>query len=293
MTLLFAAALVGVLHVHHAPSHDSDAPFGEVLAAAFANQLDFVVLTEHADPEIDGGALPAAERAGTYTGPDGRRLRVMVGVELGTRDGHLLAYAVSGLVPATDRPGRDVIADIHAAGRFAVVPHPFTFGGWDDWDADFDGIEVHNNASAYRKMYGPLLPFRLIWSAFDRDAVLFHMLERPDEELGRWDELLAAGRNVVAFSGTDTHQNASILGWQLDPYDSMFGLVHTVCPEVPLEPAFLWEVLRSGQCWIRYRLFEAHAEDAQEVRFPSGQLEWQLDDGARVLEVRNPIIAEP
>src|SRR5262245_21731798 len=46
---LALAALVGVLHVHHAPSHDSDAPFEDVLAAADSAGLDFVVLTEHAD----------------------------------------------------------------------------------------------------------------------------------------------------------------------------------------------------------------------------------------------------
>lgn len=293
MTLLVAAALVGVLHVHHAPSHDSDAPFEEVLQAAFANRLDFLVLTEHADPEIGSGALPAAERAGTYTSPDGRPLLVMVGVELGTRDGHLLAYAVPELVPATDRSAGDVIADIHAAGGFAVVPHPFTYGGWQAWDAPFDGIEVHNNASAFRQLYGPLLVFRIAWSAVDRDAVLASMLRRPRVELDRWEELLVAGRRVVAFSGSDTHRNASILGWQLDPYESMFSLVHTVCPAGALEPEALWGSLRGGRCWIRYRFFEQDSEAAQEVRFPSGRVEVQIDGGARVLEVRNPIITAP
>src|SRR5258705_7222419 len=42
---LALAALVGVIHVPHEPSHDSDASFAEVLAAADQAGLDFVVLT--------------------------------------------------------------------------------------------------------------------------------------------------------------------------------------------------------------------------------------------------------
>jgi hypothetical protein len=292
LTLLLAAALVGVLHVHHAPSHDSDGDFSEVLAAAASAELDFVVLAEHADPEVDRGPLPASEHAGLHPRGDGGSVLVMVGVELGTLDGHLLAYDVSQLIPATDRPGRDVVADIHAAGGFAVVPHPFTHGGWHDWDAPFDGLEVHNNASAFRHFVGPLLPVHLVWLAFDRDAVMARMLVRPDRELARWDELSTAGRPVVAFSGADVHRNVSLLGWQLDPYAEMFRAVQTVCPEIPLEPAALWQALRTGRCWIRYALYDDRADEAVSVEI-SGRVELQLDDGARVLEVRNPIISLP
>jgi predicted metal-dependent phosphoesterase TrpH len=51
---LALAALVGVIHVHHAPSHDSDAPFEAVLSAAGEAGLDFVVLTDHAEASTRG-----------------------------------------------------------------------------------------------------------------------------------------------------------------------------------------------------------------------------------------------
>jgi hypothetical protein len=289
---LALALLVGVLHVHHAPSHDSDASFAELLAAAHAAELDFLVLAEHADPDLPSGPLPAAERAGLHAGPGGRSLRVLVAVEFGTADGHLLAYDVDELVPATDRPGAEVIADVHAAGGFAVVPHPFTHGGWHDWDAPFDGLEVHNNASAFQRLLGPLLPLRLLVASFDRPAVLRSMLPRPERELERWESLLMAGRAVVGFSGADAHRNVSLLGWQLDPYSPMFSAVQTVCPGDSLEPKALWAALRGGRCWIRYEIHAGHGTPS-EVRFPSGRRELQLDDGARVLEIRNPIIEAP
>lgn len=287
MPALVLAALVGVVHVHHAPSHDSDAPFEAVVEAGIAAGLDFVVLTEHADSS-GGGPLPAAGRAGIHSGPGGRRLLVLVGVELSTRDGHLLALDVPQVVPSLDRPAREVIEAVHALGGFAVVPHPFSHGGWRDWDAPFDGLEVHNNASDFRRIPGLVLPFRILRLALDRRGALAAMLVRPARELERWDALLASGRRVVGFSGADAHRNVSLLGWQLDPYAQQFGSVQTVCPDGPLEPAAVWAALREGRCAIRYALYSDRAGEARRVEFPSGRVELQLDGGERVLEISQP-----
>jgi hypothetical protein len=283
---LATLVLVGVLHVHHGPSHDSDAPFSEVLAAAFAARLDFVVLTQHAGDQDASGPLPSHEHAGLYARPDGGSLRVLVGVELGTADGHLLAYDLPELVPAEGRPGADVIRDIHARGGFAVVPHPLTYGGWRDLDAPFDGIEVHNHAAEFRALLGPLLPLRLLRFAVDRPGLLRAMLGRPDRELALWDDLLARGRRVLAFSGSDAHRNVALLGWQLDPYLQQFSSVHTHCPVESTDEAAIWRALRDGSCWIRYAIFDGDAAP-REVTFPSGRRELQLP-GDRVLEIRQP-----
>jgi hypothetical protein len=290
---LALAALAGVVHVHHAPSHDSDAPFAAVLDAAFEAGLDFVVLTEHAPDEQDEGPLPAADRAGLYHDARGRAVLVLVGVELGTRDGHLLALDLPGLVPATGRRGRDVIRDVHARGGFAVVPHPFSHGGWHDWEAPFDGLEVHNNATELRRrMLGPLLPLRLLRMAFDRDAVMRELLQRPDRELERADTLFAAGRRFALFSGADAHQNARVLGLWIEPYLALFRAVQMRCEPGPLEPAVVWSRLRHGQCAVRYALYESRATEALRVAFPSGREELQLDGGGRVLEIGAMLVAD-
>ena len=288
---LALAALVGVLHVHHEPSHDSDAPFADVLRAAGEAGLDFVVLTDHADV-AEPSVLPAAEHAGVHVTPDGPVL-VIVGGEFASRDGHLLGLGIERSVPAEDRAGRDVIADIHAQGGFAIVPHPFSHGGWRDWDADFDGLEVQNNASDFTRLYGPLLPLRIARFAFDRDAALTRLWLRPAQELAKWDELLAAGRRVPGFAGADAHQNVSVLGLQLDRYAQMFRGVRTVCPDAPLEAAAVLAELRRGACAIHYAIYDGRAAEAREQRFPSGRVEMQLDGGARLLELRNPPFDPP
>ena len=83
-------------------------------------------------------------------------------------------------------------------------------------------------------------------------------------------------------------ENVSILGWQLDPYEEMFGLVQTVCPDGPLTAEYLWSALRGGRCWIRYKIHEAEAGAAAEVALPSGRRELQFESGRRVLEIRQP-----
>jgi hypothetical protein len=297
VTALLAAALVGVVHLHHAPSHDTDAPFEELIGAAHEVGLDFIVLTEHSD-RSDDGPLPGASRAGLHRAADGHRVLVLVGAEFGTADGHLIGLDIPRAYASQDAAGemfrgRDLIERIHADGGFAVVPHPFTHGGWEDWDAPFDALEVHNNASAYRRQIGPLYPLRLLRLAFDADGALRSMLERPARELERWESLLQSGRRVVALSGSDAHRNASILGWQLDPYARMLRLVQTLCPEGPLDPDRVWAALRGGRCSIRWRVHEGGGGSPRPVRFPSGRTELWLDGGERVLEVRNPPLDGP
>lgn len=290
MLALAASVLVGVLHVHHEPSHDSSAPFERVLAAARSNNLDFVVLTEHARKSAESGPLPAADRAGRYAGSSGRELLVLVGVEFGTADGHLLGYALDRLVPAAGRSGRAVIADIQAAGGFAVVPHPFSHGGWHAWDAPFDGIEVHNNASAIRHAPGWSLPWQYSRALFDAGASLHAVLTRDVRALAKWDELLTQGRPVIGFSGADAHEGTRLLGRRLDPYEAFMGAVKTHCPVEERTAAALWEALSRGRCWIRYSAHDGQSSDAISVEFPSGRSELQLDGGKRVLELRNPIL---
>ncbi len=287
MAALFAAVLVGILHVHHAPSHDSEARFEEVLEAAHAAELDFVVLTEHAHV-TEPGPLPAAARAGVQRDALGHAVLVLVGAEFGSLDGHVVGLDISRTFPDEGRSGREVIDEIHAQGGFAVIPHPESYGGWQDWDAPFDCLEVQNNASDARRFAGPMLPLWLLRLSVDRKGVWRRVWLRPERELERWESLLVDGRRVVGLSGADAHQNLSLLGWQLDPYAWIFSGVRTVCPDGPLEPAYLWRALREGRCWIRYAIYEDRASEAREVRFPSGRVELWLDDGERVLEIRNP-----
>ncbi len=111
--------------------------------------LNVIAVTDHDTIE---GALRAAERA-----EHGRsKLEVIVGEEVSSRDGHILALYLERRV----LPGMSAAATVHAIhdqGGLAVAAHPFwrtqrqvrTGGkvhgvGWLAAELDFDAIEVEN-----------------------------------------------------------------------------------------------------------------------------------------------------
>src|SRR3977135_54828 len=55
----------GVIHVHSSLGGHSTGNFAELIAAARANQLDFVIMTEHPQPDFDTSAMTLS---GTHAG---------------------------------------------------------------------------------------------------------------------------------------------------------------------------------------------------------------------------------
>jgi predicted metal-dependent phosphoesterase TrpH len=110
--------------------------------------LDVIAVTDHDTVE---GALRAAERAARLS-----KLQVVIGEEVTSREGHILALFIEKRV----RPGMSAAATVHAIhdqGGIAVAAHPFwrtqrmvrTGGrvhgvGWLAAELDFDAIEVEN-----------------------------------------------------------------------------------------------------------------------------------------------------
>ena len=93
----------------------------EVLRWAERACLDIVAITDHDDPR---GGLLALDTAARIGSP----VRVIPGIELTTRGGHLLALFPTALAPPTNipplRPLAWTIAAIHALGGVCIVPHP-------------------------------------------------------------------------------------------------------------------------------------------------------------------------
>jgi predicted metal-dependent phosphoesterase TrpH len=107
------------LHIHSAVG-DGLATIAQILDyVEHRTELDLIAITDH--DEIRG-ALDAREQAAGRR----RRFEVIVGTEITTRQGHLLAYGVERRYPML-RSLRDSIAAVHADGGFAVVPHPLSF----------------------------------------------------------------------------------------------------------------------------------------------------------------------
>jgi predicted metal-dependent phosphoesterase TrpH len=102
------------LHCHTAASFDSLAAPASIVRAAAARGLTHLVVTDHGT--IDG-ALAARQAA-----PDG--LTVIVGEEIRTTEGDLIAAFLERAVPNGLSPG-DAIAAVRAQGGLVGIPHPF------------------------------------------------------------------------------------------------------------------------------------------------------------------------
>ncbi len=102
------------LHCHTSASFDSLASPRAVVAAAARRGLTHLAITDH--DRIDG-ALAARDAA-----PDG--LTVLVGEEIRTRDGDLIALFLSTAI----QPGlsaAETIGAVRAQGGLVGIPHPF------------------------------------------------------------------------------------------------------------------------------------------------------------------------
>jgi len=117
--------------------------------------LEVVAITDHEDA---AGGLQARELAATH----GYRFEVIVGAEVTTRQGHLLALFIEQ-APKSFRSAEATLEAIHSQGGLAIVPHPMS---WltrslsrrtidricerDETGITFDGIELGNPSPAGR-----------------------------------------------------------------------------------------------------------------------------------------------
>jgi Predicted metal-dependent phosphoesterases (PHP family) len=130
------------LHTHSALSHDGRDPVDLLLQQAAAVGLDALAVTDH--DEIDA-SVEAADLAAEYG------LVGIVGMEVTSAAGHVLAFGIDELVPS-GLPFDETLDRIREAGGIAVVPHPFqkTRHGVAahvsrDQLASADAIEVYNS----------------------------------------------------------------------------------------------------------------------------------------------------
>jgi predicted metal-dependent phosphoesterase TrpH len=135
------------LHLHTIHSDGHCTPAELVNHVLTKTDLRVIAVTDH---DAIAGAYEA-QRCAT-----GSSLEVIIGEEISTREGHLLAYFIHELIP----PGmsaRDTIAAIHEQGGLAVAAHPYDWmvrslghygmmrhaGGAEPYWA-FDAIETMN-----------------------------------------------------------------------------------------------------------------------------------------------------
>ena len=135
------------LHIHTRHSDGVDSA-SDVLDWAERIGLDVIAITDH--DAIDGAFVAAAIRRRRRSGPD-----VIVGEEVSSRDGHILALFIEKLIPP-DMSAEETLSAIHEQGGVAIAAHPYWRTSSVDYkgrayglgerirDMDFDAIEVIN-----------------------------------------------------------------------------------------------------------------------------------------------------
>ena len=101
------------LHVHSSYSKDGESSVEEILRAAESAGLDVIAITDH--DTVDGAkkaiSLPSS-------------VLVIPGIEVSTKQGHLLVLGVTEIIPA----GLDVVETVNIArrmGALLILPHPY------------------------------------------------------------------------------------------------------------------------------------------------------------------------
>ncbi|MFQ3535971.1 MAG: PHP-associated domain-containing protein [Aggregatilineales bacterium] len=135
------------LHMHSIYSDGSQSVEAILAYAEHHTDLDVIAITDH-------DCIEGALRARDLTAAWHMRVAVLVGAEISTRDGHLLALGIEQLI-AADLSMAETVAAVHEQGGVAVAAHPLSW--WcpsasratlDALHGALDGLEVINGSFA-------------------------------------------------------------------------------------------------------------------------------------------------
>lgn len=227
----------GVVHVHSFLGGHSSGSFSEIIAAAQANKLNFVIMTEHTEKDFDTAAM------------------TLKGI-------HNDVYFVNGNETSAANGDRLLVLP----DNVSIVAYPEEFKNWGA--PGLTGVEVYNVYSNARRANPLVAFFDVLWSHRAYPDLLFALyFERPNESLKKWDQALAHAR-LTATGGNDAHANIglslqdstgkTLAGIQLDPYATSFRLVrlHVTTPETKaLDFQQLLNAIKAGHCFIGFDLF--------------------------------------
>jgi hypothetical protein len=264
----------GVAHVHSFLGGHSEGSFGDIVSAAQANGLQFVIMTEHTEKDFDTAAM-------TLSGMHGGVLFIN-GNEVSAANGDRLL-----VLP----------------GEVSLVAYPEEFKNWET--PGLDGVEIYNIFTNARLVNPVLAFFDVLWSQRSYPDLIFALyFQRPDANLKRWDEALARSR-LTAVAGNDAHANIGVslkdssgktlLGIQLDPYETSFRLVrlHVLVEQgKSLEAKSLLEAVKAGHCFVGFDFlgdpagFSFEAQNPGERKIQGDEISLQQDTRLRV---RTPV----
>lgn len=252
----------GVIHVHSSLGGHSTGNFAELITAAKANQLDFVIMTEHPQPDFDTAAMTLN---GIHAG-----VLFMNGNEVATANGdRLLLIPGSGEAASAGAKTTQEVIDRHrSSGGLSLAAYPADSQNWQT--SSVDGVEVYNLFTNTRGINPVVMFFDGLWSYGSYPELMFaNFFARPAENLKRWDDAIStSNRKLTALAGNDAHSNVGVsvndaagqqwLGVKLDPYERSFRTVRThvlVKKDKGLSRESLLAAIAAGHCFVSFDIF--------------------------------------
>jgi len=203
---VFDFEYVGNLHIHSQYS-DGAGTVSEIAAVAAQVGLDFICINDHAYA-VDGLHL---EEEGFYD-----HALVLVGLEIGVRYHHYLAYDLKERLRQNNLSPQQVIDKVNGQGGFGFMAHPFEKGmpfseksvayTWNDLSVNgHAGICIWNFTSRWKERV------RTVLHGFFFLAFKTQTLKGPSRKtLAFWDSECAE-RPMAAVGGSDAH--ATVFKW--------------------------------------------------------------------------------
>jgi hypothetical protein len=252
----------GVIHVHTSLGGHSNGTFAELISGAKANQLDFVIMTEHPQAGFDTAAMTLS---GSHDG-----VLFVNGNEVSTANGDrlLLVPGAANASLMNSQSTQQIIDQQNASGGLAFVAYPSESQNWQSTTPN--GVEVYNLFTNTKEASRLGLFLDGLWSYRSYADLMFaNFFSRPDENLKRWDQMAnSSKRKLVAIAGNDAHSNIGVslndesgnqlIGIKLDPYQRSFRAVRThvlIRKDKGLSRESLLEALSQGHCYISFDLF--------------------------------------
>lgn len=289
----------GVVHVHSFLGRDSSGNFDQIIEAARANQLDFVVMAEHPSENVNTAEMTLKGRHAGVLFLNGNE------VSTGNSDRLLLIPGNEFAGKANTVATSEVVNQAKTGGALAFVAYPQEFTSWET--SAYDGVEVYNVFTNAREINPLVMFFDGLWSYRSYPNLLFaNFYTRPAEALKLWDDAIASRKmKLVALAGNDAHANIGIslkdgagktlFGLKLDPYERSFQLVRLhvlILRGQPLNSETLHGALAQGHCFIGFDLFgetrgfNFSAANGTETKIQGDEI--LLDDKTR-LSVSTPV----